>query len=245
MVYNGFFVTGKSIRFVLGHLPTWNLLHLPGTHPSGQEGFRLGSGMRRAHTTVVGDFEASCFHPRHVDTKNRVDWVPSDALRVLCPPSAHFPRIPEVITGLKLPNRFCLPLTPSLYYFAETMETVMAKPNVNPARRTEWEQLVLREVAYFAVYSAAEVIIRTGVSVVLRGETLALFAKMPMSPVHVERNTFAGGAWKADFLTLEEAMTFLTIAGNLPRSQLVEWTYYAVENYIKQYAVVDVLAGEA
>ena len=125
MVYNGFFVTGKSVRFVLGHLPTWNVLPFPGTHPSGQEGFRLGSGMRRAHTTVVSDFEASFFHPRNGDTTTRVYWVPSDALRVLWPPSAHFPRMPEVITRLKLPNRLCLPLTPSLCYFAETMETVM------------------------------------------------------------------------------------------------------------------------
>ena len=194
MVYNGFFVTGKSIRFVLVNFPTWNVLPFPGTHPSGQEGFRLGSGMRRAHTTVVSDFEASCFHPRHDDTTNLVDWVPSGALRFLWPPSAHLPRMPEVITRLKLPNRLCLPLTPSLYYFAETMEAVMAKQNVNPAKRAEREQLVLREVGYVAVYSAAEVMIRTGTAVVLSCETLALFAKMPMSPVHVERTAFVGGA---------------------------------------------------
>ena len=150
--------------------------------------------MRRAHTTVVSYFEAICLHPRHGGTTKRVDWVPSDTLRVVWPPSAHFPRMPEVITRLKLPNRLFLPLTPSLYYFAETMQTVMAKRNVNPAKRTEWEQLVLREVAYVAVYSAAEVMIRTGVAVVLPGQNVALFAKMPMSPVHVERATFAGGA---------------------------------------------------
>ena len=121
----------------------------------------------------------------------------------------------------------------------------MAKENVNTAKRSEWEQLVLREVAYVAVYSAAEVMIRTGVAVVLSGETLALFAQMPMSPVHVERTTFARGAWKADCLMWEEAMTFLTIAGNVPRSQLGEWTDYAVDNHVEHHAVVDVLAGEA
>ena len=40
-------------------------------------------------------------------------------------------------------------------------------------------------------------------------------------------------------------MTFLTIAGNVPRSQLLEWTDYAVDNHVEHHAVVDVLAGEA
>ena len=40
-------------------------------------------------------------------------------------------------------------------------------------------------------------------------------------------------------------MTFLTIASNVPRSQRVEWTDYAVEDHVEHHAVVDVLAGEA
>ena len=139
------------------------LPYAPAGEPSSV--LKLGQATRLHYGRCVAGDEAMRYHfPNRLG--NDSTWNPGDTIGFLEDVTAHFTRLPAVYCELELPRNAFVPLTPSAYFFTETVLGVGDMPRYSDRVVERFEELARAELCYYAVYAGAERVISTCLSAV-------------------------------------------------------------------------------